>query len=85
MSDNVTFVPSLYNYFYNLFNRLRDCPEEGSSNPRLGSIISIVACEYQNISEYQNMKAMQSLYLPLPPSASTAKFPIWPIKEAVRH
>ena len=27
------------------FNRLLDCPEKGYSNPGLGSIMSIVACE----------------------------------------
>ena len=32
---------------FNLFNRLWDCPEEGSSNPGLGSIMSIVAREFE--------------------------------------
>ena len=30
-----------------LFNILWDCPEGGSSNPGLGSIMSIVACELE--------------------------------------
>ena len=30
-----------------LFNRLWDCPEGGSSNPGLGSIMSIAACELE--------------------------------------
>ena len=30
-----------------LFNRLRDFPERGSSNPELGSIMSIIACELE--------------------------------------
>ena len=34
-------------FLEDLFDRLWDCPEEGSSDPGLGSIISIVACELE--------------------------------------
>ena len=48
--------------FVCLFNRLWDCPEGGSSNPGIRSIMSIVASELEKTA-----KAMHSLHTPLPP------------------
>ena len=58
-----------------LINRIWDCPEEGSSNPRLGSIMSIVVpgrvdCENNTIPEP-------------PVTAGSTKLPGWPIRELV--
>ena len=58
-----------------LFNRLWDCPEEGSFSSGLGDIMSIVACELRVECE--------SNAIPVHPiTAGSAKLPDWVIREA---
>ena len=52
-----------------VFNRLWDCTEGGSSNPGLGSIMSIVACESNATPVHPN-------------TAGSAKLQDWLIREA---
>ena len=52
-------------------------PEEGSSNPGLGSIMSIVICELRVDCECNAISVS-------PITAGSAILPDWPIREAVK-
>ena len=63
--------------FIYLFNKLWDCPEKGSSNPGIGSIMSIAGCGGELDCE--------SNAIPVPPiTAGSVKLSDWQIREAVR-